>query len=338
MRFRLCAALTALFWLIGPASADLGDDRIAAARDAAGKGDTQKLALLAASPSGHVLEPYVQYWLLSARIARLTEPAPAAAIADFLQQNAGSWLAEKLRTEWARRLARENQWASFNGEYALLVQPDPEIQCFAIQAGNANGPDLRKTLVTQTQTLLDLPEGCVAPMQGLLADHLITTEDLWQRFRRLVETKRTGAAQRVLGWIPEAQGLNSAAAQQALESPARFLALSASGMTSSRAGRELVLAAFARLARTDARDAASRWQAFNQGAANFSDVDRAYVMGPARLGGRHLATPRSQWLVPARTRGSDGRRTARLASPCCLAGWRLEGRTGGHRSDVAHAA
>jgi soluble lytic murein transglycosylase len=276
MRFRLCAALAALFWLTGPACAEPGDERIAAARDAATRGDTLKLATFAASPTSHVLEPYVQYWLLSARIARTSETPPVDLIADFLNRNAGTWLAEKLRSEWVRRLGKEAQWPQFNAEYTLLAQPDQELQCFAILAGNASAPELRNALAAQWQTLMDAPDACQPTLLGFAQDGRMTTDDTWQRFRRLVETNRLTAARRMLGWMPDALSLNPASAQLALESPIRFLISPAAQMLSDRAGRELVLAAFTRMARSDVREAASRWRGFEDG---FEEGERAYLMG-----------------------------------------------------------
>lgn len=299
MRFRLCAALGVLFWLTGPASADPGDERIAQARDAATRGDAQRLGALAATPTDHVLEPYVQYWLLSARIARTSEPAPTEQVASFLQQNAGSWLAEKLRTEWARRLGREGLWSQFNGEFALLGQADQELQCYAIQADNAGAAESRRALMAQWLTLLDVPDSCLLPMQSLLVDGTLSADDGWQRFRRLVEGKRLGAARRTLGWLAEAQAVNPATIQMALESPERFLNSPAAQSPGGRAGRELVLAALARLVRSDLGGALARWRALES--ADYRDDERAYVLGQLGwMGGIKQLPEANGWFVRAR--------------------------------------
>lgn len=277
MRYRLCATVVLLCGLAGPLWADPGDERIVAARDAATRGDAQKLELLAAAPSDHVLEPYVNYWLLSAGIARLSQPAPEDEIAAFLQRHAGSWPAEKLRTEWARRLAREERWSQFSGEYALLGQPDQELQCYAIRAGGESGFQALQALLTQWESLLDAPEACRLPLQSLLLDGTLNADAGWERFRRLVEAKRFSAAQRTLGWLTEAQSLNAATVQMALENPASFLASPGARRPVSRADRELVLAAVARLARSDVDEAAAQWAVL--GGADFGGRERAYVMG-----------------------------------------------------------
>ena len=165
MKYKLCASLLTLFGL-GAALADPGDERILAAREAATRGDAQRLAALAAGSSEHVLEPYVQYWPLSARIARISEPAPTDAISDFLRRNAGTWLAEKLRGEWVKRLAYEKRWGAFEAEYGLLLQPDQEAQCWAAQSGGNYAADANRALEGAWLTLMDTPAACGRPAAG----------------------------------------------------------------------------------------------------------------------------------------------------------------------------
>ena len=276
MKYSLCAALAALLCLTGLAKADPGDERILAAREAASKGDSQKLAALAATPSDHVLEPYVQYWHLASRIARTNEPAPSAAITAFLQRNDNSWPAEKLRQEWARRLARENNWPQFTAEYLLLGQPDQDLQCSAVLGGQDAGIEAQRTLEAQWLSLMDTPESCARVFQSLVKGGRFSAEDVWQRFRRQVEAKRFTGARQTLGWLADDQTSGSAALTQALENPARYLASPAARVPAGRAGREFAMAAVVRLARTDLRESMVRWQSIDQA---FKEEDRAYISG-----------------------------------------------------------
>ena len=277
MKYKLCAALLALFGLNAGVFAQAGDARILAARDAANRGDTQALANMAANPSSHVLEPYVQYWALAARIARLGEPAPSNAISNFLRANSGSWLAEKLRNEWVRRLGYEKRWAEMDAEYGLLMQPDQAAQCYAIQSGGPAADDARQALAAQWLTLLDVPDSCSTPLQELFVLGVEDADDVWQRFRRLVETKRFGAARSTVSWLPDGQVPSAASLNAALENSARFLASANAQNPSGRAGRELVLAAIARLARSDVREAAARWRGLENN--SYRDEEKAYAWG-----------------------------------------------------------
>lgn len=277
MKYKLCAALLAMAGLIGAVRADPGDERILAARDAATRGDSQRLAALAANPSDHVLEPYVQYWLLSGRIARLSEPPPGEAVSDFLRRNAGTWLAEKLRSEWVKRLANDKRWAQFEADYGLLLQPDQEAQCWAIQSGGAYAADASRALEGVWLTLLDTPDACNPPLRSLVSSGRVSTENVWQRFRRLVEAKRFSPARDVVNALPESQIPNPATVNAALDNPARFLASANARNPAGRGGREAVLAALTRLARSDVRDAAARWRDLDGPA--YRDEERAYAWG-----------------------------------------------------------
>ncbi|GAB2895277.1 lytic transglycosylase domain-containing protein [Uliginosibacterium flavum] len=277
MKYKLCAALLAVVGLSSVAGADAGDDRIMAAREAATRGDAQGLARLAASSSDHVLEPYVQYWPLSGRIARISEAAPVDAINDFLQRNAGTWLAEKLRTEWVKRLGYEKRWSAFEAEYRQLVQPDQEAQCWAAQSPGSYAAEANRALEGVWLSMLDTPAACDAPLRTLINTGRFGADEVWQRFRRLVENKRFGPAREVVSWLPEAQAISPATVNAALDNPARFLASANARNPSGRGGRETVLAAITRLARSDVREAAARWRGLDSPA--YREEERAYVWG-----------------------------------------------------------
>ena len=122
MKKRLWAAVVAAGLLLsGGAIGQVGDARILAARDALRSGDRNTLERLAATQDGHVLDPYVRYWLLTNKLARPESP-PAAELAEFLVTEAGSQLAERLRGDWLRRLAKDGDWTGF-------MQSIPTCRC-----------------------------------------------------------------------------------------------------------------------------------------------------------------------------------------------------------------
>lgn len=297
MRRGLWAVVLVLAGAVAAVKADPGDERILDARDAASRGDIARLASLAATPGDHLLEPYVQYWLLSARIARLTEPVDAQALRNFLNANAGTPLAERLRGEWLRRLGFEKRWAEFEADYSLLQQAELSTQCYAIQGMTSGAAEARRALEAQWLSLLDVPASCELPLQGLVSEGRIGTEDIWQRFRRLVEGKRMPAARNLLGWLDKSQQPAATALPQIFDSPARFLASARS--TARRLDRELILAALARLARSDTRAAEQRWRAL-EGSA-FSAEERAYAWGQLAWAGAQSRLPEAaEWFRRAR--------------------------------------
>lgn len=319
MRWSLCATLALLCWLAVPAWGQSGDERILAAREAASRGDTARLAQMMMTPSDHVLEPYVTYWWLATRIARQSEVVAPGDVHDFLRANEGSWLAEKLRADWLKRLARDSQWATFSDEYPRLAQPDQELQCDRLQATSLGDPALLSALQAQWLTLLDAPDACLTVMQAMVASGRMSDDDVLWRARRLIETRRLTAARNTLAWARN-EVVDSPALSAAFDNPIRFLAGPARRNTGSAAAREAILAAVARLARSDVEAAESRWREVDT--RNFSASDRAYVAGQlgwlfalahdrralgwfAQANGIPLNADQQAWYVRAALRAGD---------------------------------
>ena len=98
------------------------DEAILKAHDAFRAGDPMKLQRvsvhLGGSVGGHVLAPYLEYWRLKLRL----EDMPEAEVRAFLGQQAGSYLADRLRADWLKTLGRRGDWQSFERELPPLVE------------------------------------------------------------------------------------------------------------------------------------------------------------------------------------------------------------------------
>lgn len=273
-KFVLCIVLLVMVSVV---HADSGDDRIISAREAASHGDLPQLTALAGSPGTHVLEPYVQYWLLAARIARTSDPAPADDINDFLRRNAGSVLAERLRMAWLKRLANEKRWQEFDAGYAQLVQPDQETQCWAAQSGGQFAADTLRKLSENWLRLTALPDACDVPLQTLFTNGTKSRNDVWFRFRKLVENRHLSKAAEFIQVLPKNEAPDPAAVKAAFANPARFLGTAAARRAVGRNDREVVLAALTRLARTKVADAARLWQQLE--GKDYSREEQGYIWG-----------------------------------------------------------
>lgn len=278
MRLGLCAAVAALFGLLlgqaSPVYAQAADERILSAREAATRADIPRLGAMAALPTDHVLEPYVAYWWLAARVARISEPLPPEDVRGYLMTQDGTWLAEKLRGEWLKRLARESQWSVFAEEYPRLQQPDQELQCHYMAARSLTDVNLLAALQAQWLTLLDVPEPCQPILEALVVSGRVSQEDVVWRVRRLIENRRLSAARMAAGWAR--QSLDSPAMAAAFDNPSRFLASPAGRSTASAVSREAIVTALIRLARTDLSAAQARWRVLDE---HFPSIDRAYIAG-----------------------------------------------------------
>jgi soluble lytic murein transglycosylase len=250
------------------------DSRFLAARDAFRQGERVKLSHLAESLRGNDLEPWAEYWLLRLRL----DEDVSDGVRDFLVRNNGAYVAEKLRAEWLRKLARDQDWQTFQQEYPLLVQPEQDLACSALQAQLVRQQD--PTALDEARPLwfsvVDLPETCTPLMQGLFAAGRLTEDDTWIRLRRLLEAKKLPAAKQLLQHLPADQRPTPKALEAVADAPARHLAKLPANFAATRSGRELALFAIQHMARNDPGAAATLWRGIE---GKFGDEDRAYAWG-----------------------------------------------------------
>ena len=143
--------------------------------DAFRAGDPVKLQKAAAQvKSGHVLEPWLEYWRLR---LRLEDAALDPEVRAFIRAEEKSYLADRLRGEWLKELGRRGDWQAFELERAPLVQDDLEIRCYGWLARLARGDE---SVYEESRVILseprELPGGRVAYRFRLRPD-LLFAED-----------------------------------------------------------------------------------------------------------------------------------------------------------------
>lgn len=258
---------------VAPATLD-AEARFVEAREAFRAGERVHLARLADSLRGTDYAPWVQHWRLRLRI----EEDSYDGVGEFLERESGSYLAEKLRGEWLRRLGKNQDWQTFQQEYSTLERPDQELSCYALQARLNRQQDV--TALDEARPLwfsvVDLPDACQSLMDRLLADSRISSDDVWARVRKLVEMRKFSAARAVARHLPPEFTIDPRKFDAATDNPARYLAKQLPNFAATRPGRELALFATVRLSRTDAIAAATRWRDIEE---HYNAADRAYVWG-----------------------------------------------------------
>jgi soluble lytic murein transglycosylase len=275
-----------------------GERRIYAARDAAQRGDTNRLEQMMLEPGKHVLEPYIGFWLWSARLSRISESVSAPALQAYLTTYPDSVLAERLRSDWLKRLGREGQFGLFNEEFTKLQQPDQELQCFAIRAAHISSEMNLLSLESQWLSLTDTPESCFAPLQAIVDNGRKSEEDVWWRLRRAVEANRPVAARHAITMLRNDQP-DAGSLTQVFDNPERYLKSAAARNATSRGAREMVLASVARLARRNTRAAQSGWRAINE--THFTAGERAYALAQLAWGASISQLPEAHdWYSSAR--------------------------------------
>ena len=266
------------FWVVllvlaaGAAYGAAGDDDFLAAREAFRVGNAARLEKHAARLKGHLLEPYVAYWQLSMRL----EQAAPEEVRAFLAANRDSPLSERLRSEWLKILGRRGDWDLFNAEAPLLAGDDIEITCYALQSRLRINPDETLTEVRPLWFVpRDLPESCTPLFNALAAAGMLSPDALWMRVRLALEAGQVTLVRRIAEWLPAGQAPDHAQLESIASNPAGYLERQKFNFK-TRAGRETVLFAVHRLARSSAPQAA-RYLAKLE--PQLSQEERAYIWG-----------------------------------------------------------
>ncbi len=230
------------------------DDAILAAQAAFRAGDPVKLARHSAGLEEHLLTPWLEYWRLKLRL----EDIGSGEVRAFLAREPGSYLAERLRTEWLKELGKRGDWQTFELERAPLTVEDAEIRCYGLAARLAKGD--RSALDELGQFWLEpksLAEGCVTVAEEAVRSGKFTAGDVWQRVRLLLEAGQLDAARGAIGWLPSGEAPDERQLALAATQPQKFLA-SLPQALDTRPRREMAMFAAARIARDEPRSVAER--------------------------------------------------------------------------------
>jgi len=300
LALRIAAALVLAMPLVASAAATgrgnaTQEDHFLAAREAFERGNAAKLATHAEALRGHVLEPYVEAWRLRLRI---DEAAPGE-VSDFLGRYGGTVVAEQVRREWVLALGRKAQWELLGAAYPNLVNDDPEVTCYALQArwrrGDESAVDEFRRMWASPR---ELPDGCVPIAEREIADGRMTVRHVWERARLLLETGQLAAAKRVLDYLPQADQPDDRTIDAIQRAPQRFIAGAEKLDLKKRANRELLLFAFARFARSDPDAAAAAWTRKLQD--RLPPEDQAWVWGQIATQAARQHSPRAlEWFASA---------------------------------------
>ncbi|MBT0963134.1 lytic transglycosylase domain-containing protein [Denitromonas iodatirespirans] len=250
-----------------------GDERILAAREALRTGDRATLDQLAAGRSPHLLERYVKFWHLQNVLAR-PEPPDTARIEAFLARYAGSVLADRLRSAWLARLAKDENWIGFIGAWGGLAAPTDGQRCQHWLARERIGDRSALDEAAAEWMRLSLRAEACETLVGRLADAgRLAPDDIWVRFRDEMNGRRPSDLELIVRGLPAGEAPSAAELKAMLKDPARYLDNLRPGFARRRADVELMLGALGRLAVNDPRAAYARFARFNDA---LTASDRAY--------------------------------------------------------------
>jgi soluble lytic murein transglycosylase len=257
---------------VAPARGAGQDDDFLAARDTYNAGDAPRLESYAQRLEGHLLHPYVVYWRLSLRL----EEASPEEVRAFLAAHRDTPVSDRLRGEWLKVLGKRGEWGLFTSALPQLVHSDVEIACYTLYNQlevNRGGalPEARAIWFLAR----DLPDSCGPLMAALYASGGLSTDDLWTRIRISLEGGQVSRARRVAEWLPSGQAPETGVLESIASNPAAYLERKSPNLK-TRAGREALMFAVHRLARTAPPQAARHWTQLED---RFSEDERKYVWG-----------------------------------------------------------
>ncbi len=240
--FTTCAAPGFAAPKVAPA-----DEALLKAYDAFRAGDPVKLQRASSQLGGHVLAPYLEYWRLKLRL----EDMPDADVRAFLDLQAGSYLADRLRADWLKGLGKRGDRQTLEQQLPLLVQDDLEIRCYAwlarLARSDASAFEEAKPIWLEPR---ELPESCHALADLMIGAGRFNVDDVWRRARVLLENGQLNPARRALVHLPGGEKYDEALLNQAATAPKKLL-VNLPRALERRATREMVLFAVVRLARSE---------------------------------------------------------------------------------------
>jgi soluble lytic murein transglycosylase len=269
------------------------DDDFLAAREAFRVGDARKLEMYAKRLQGHVLEPYVAYWQLRLRL----DDAPPAEIRRFIVTYSDTLLASRMLSDWLRQLGKNQQWDLFDAEYPRYAGEDLDVICYGIQSKTRSQAEGLQEARSLWFVARELPDNCT-PLFNLLAqDGRLSADDIWTRIRGALESGQVGNATRAAMYLPVGQSPEARSLTLISSNPAGYLEKQQFDLR-TRAGRETVMFAVYRLARTSPQQAAAHWVRHEE---RFNAEERAYVWGQIAQHGAMRHEPEAlSWFVKAR--------------------------------------
>jgi soluble lytic murein transglycosylase len=270
-----------LLWVVcgclgGVARAAPGDDDFLTMRDALRGKDKSKLAEYAQRLKGHVLEPYAAYWLLREQL----DDAEPATVRAFLAEYKDTFVAERLRAEWLKRLGKEQQWALFEAERPALAEEDLEIKCYALQSRVRTDAGAVREAKPLWFTDKDTPASCAPLFAMLVSGGQLSVQEIWARVRLSLAAGQVGLAMRAADYLPAGQAPHGKLLTAVSQNPAAHLARPFDA--ASRAARETTMFAAYRLARSSPQQAAMHWGNME---SRFTEEERAFVWGHIGLQG-----------------------------------------------------
>lgn len=270
------------------------DSQFQIARDAFRAGDRARLDRAAAQLSEHELLPWVDYYRLRMQLETVGDDAVQA----YFTRHEGSYAVEKMRGEWIRVLAKNRRWGEILSQFPKLLAPEPDTQCFALQARMQTGDKAAlDEAMALWNALLEPPEACQTVLDSLVSEKRVQAEDVWARIQRQFEANRLQWARQTMNYLPDSQTPDAKLFATISERAAAHIGKPPGNWSATRMGRELMALAVQRAASNDPGFAAARLESL-QDQLHVSERQWAWSQIGLQAARRHMAET-LQWYARA---------------------------------------
>lgn len=281
--------------LVANIHAASGDSEFLQARAAYDKKNAIALSefVLQLQNQDYILAPYADYWLMLLNL----EDADNQAVTDFLNTYSEYPFADRLRGEYLKKLAKNQDWESFSGEIANYQLEDSAVACYAAESSAINGDDSvlegAKSLWLQAK---EQASNCASLYDRMQATGALTEDDIWERFRLALADNRISLAKAIAKRSKTFEASQYKLIDKVYASPSTVLAKKTVSFK-TKFGRELNLFALNRIAKTNSQQTLS---AFNKVADLLQSEDRSYFYGRLALQAAQRQEPQAlQWFQKA---------------------------------------
>lgn len=281
-----------IFFSTGNVFAAMGDDDVLSARAAYDKKNAIALSeyVTRLQNQGHILAPYADYWLMLLNL----EDAENQTVSEFLNTYSEYPFADRLRGEYLKKLAKQQDWTTFSSEYANYRSEDATVACYAAESSAVNGdPTLLEAAIPLWMKPKEQPANCNNLYDRMQAAKILTEDEIWERFRLVLTEGRVNLAKAIVKRSKTFEPAHYKLIDKAYTSPALVLNKKLISFK-SRFGREVNLFALDRIAKVDSQQALA---AFKKVEALFQEDDRSYFYGRLALQAALREEPEAlQWF------------------------------------------
>jgi len=217
----------------------------------------------------YILAPYAAYWLMLLNL----DDADNQAVIDFINTYSQYPFADRVRGEYLKKLAKNQDWASFSDEISNYQQNDVAVACYAAEASAINGDNsLLEAAKSIWMTAKEQPGNCAAMFDRMQNTGILKEEDIWSRFRLALAENRLTLAKAILKRLKSFEPNQIKLIDKAYTNPSQVLAKKTISFKTKH-GRELNLFALHRIAKNDSQQALS---AFDKVRSHLTEEDKSY--------------------------------------------------------------